>query len=87
MGCAEEVASVHVEGWNLSCRTYTCETLQINHRNTHTHTKEIHKYVITKPVKSVYIRSQVFPSPAADWETYTCGVCCCWGRRGGTQPS
>lgn len=20
MGCAEEVASVHVEGWNLSCR-------------------------------------------------------------------
>lgn len=23
MGCTEEVASVHVEGWNLSCRTWT----------------------------------------------------------------
>lgn len=24
--------------------------------------------------------------PAADWETKTCGVCCC-GNREGTQPS
>lgn len=25
--------------------------------------------------------------PAADWETKTCGVCCCCGNREGTQPS
>lgn len=109
MGCAEEVASVHVEGWNLSCRAYTLNITDQSQKHTHKRPPQIcnnktsceARYQIcekrdfqliiisiqvTRGI-SVYIRTQVFPSPAADWETYTCGVCCCWGRRGGTQPS
>lgn len=35
MGCAEEVASVHVEGWNLSCRAYTLNITDQSQKHTH----------------------------------------------------
>lgn len=104
VGCTEEVASVHVESWNLSCRTWTYrwlnisnekqtwkgssnEVLKLNHRGW----EEVGCTNVYRPI-NIFSRpksqfSVLFLSPAADWETYTCGVCCCWGRRGGTQPN